>query len=151
MEITRRTDYAIRILLALAGLPRDERLSARELGTLQEVPYAFARGILTELAGAGFVTSRRGVGGGVSLARPAEAITLLEVVEAMEGHISLNLCTRDPDYCGRAGGCFMHQIWQEAEQTLRASLASYDFALLAGGRRSPLQAVEPKENLAPTI
>lgn len=151
MEITRRTDYAIRILLALARLPQGARLSARELGRLQEVPYAFARGILTELVAAGFITSRRGVGGGVCLARPAQSITLLDVVEAMEGRVNLNLCTRDPEYCGRAGDCFMHQIWQEAERALRRSLASYDFASLAAGQRPRFPAVDPKEDLARTL
>jgi Rrf2 family protein len=131
LEITRRTDYAIRILLALAGRPDGEPLSSRELGKLQDVPHAFARSIVTELVGAGFVTSRRGAGGGVALARPAAQITLLEVIRALEGGLSLNLCTHDDDYCRRAASCAMHEVWLEAEAVLSRHLSQQDFAALA--------------------
>jgi len=131
LEITRRTDYAVRILVALAGRPEGEPLSSRELGELQDVPPAFARSIVTELAGAGFVTSRRGAGGGVALARPAAQITLLEVVQAMEGGLNLNLCTHDDEYCDRAASCAMHEVWLEAEAILSRYLTRQDFASLA--------------------
>ena len=76
MEVSRRTDYAIRMLLELArsdGAP----ISVRSLAESQDVPYAFARGIQRELVAAGLVESRRGAHGGIVLARPAERISLL--------------------------------------------------------------------------
>ena len=137
VEITRRTDYALRIILALARQPEGPALSSRELGRLQEVPHPFARGILTQLARAGLVISRRGSGGGVLLARPAAQISVLDVMEALEGPLTLNLCTRDPDYCGRADACVMHQVWLETERLLRAHLGDKDMAALASGSPAP--------------
>lgn len=133
MEITRRTDYAIRILLALARQPDGVPVSSRELGRAQDVPYPFARGILTELVAAGFVASRRGAGGGVVLARPPDAITVLEVVEAMEGRLTLNLCTRDEAYCRQSDACLMHGVWLESEDLLRRHLAGKTIGMLAHG------------------
>lgn len=137
LEITRRTDYAIRILLSLARTPDARPLSARELGRLQDVPYSFARSIVSELARAGFVVSRRGRGGGVTLARPAAAVTVLSIIESTEGDIGLGLCTHDPDYCHRVEGCAMHRVWMEAEAQLRAFLGERTIADLATGATLP--------------
>lgn len=137
MEITRHTDYAIRMLLSLARAPEGQPLSARELGRMQDVPYAFARGIASKLVRAGFATSRRGGGGGVVLARPANEITVLSVIESTEGNVGLGLCTHDPDYCHRVDGCAMHQVWMEAEAQLRTFLAARTIADLVTGPSMP--------------
>jgi len=71
MEVSRRTDYAIRMLLQLARSD-GEPISVRALAEAQDVPYAFARGIQRGLVSAGLVESRRGTHGGIILARPAE-------------------------------------------------------------------------------
>jgi Rrf2 family protein len=131
VEVTRRTDYAIRILLSLALAPEGRPLSARALGEMQDVPYAFARGIVSDLVRAGFATSRRGAGGGIALARPAAEVSLLAVIESTEGEIGLGLCTHDPDYCHRMNGCSMHKVWLEAEAQLRVFLAGRTIADLA--------------------
>jgi Rrf2 family protein len=151
VEITRRTDYATRMLIALASAPPGTCIPASELARGQKVPYALARGILTELTRAGFVTSRRGAGGGVTLARAATDITVLEIVEAIEGLIGLGLCTTDPDYCRQVDVCWMHAVWVEAEAQLRSLLASRSLAYIAGGGGKPdtvpcrPPAVDPKE------
>jgi Rrf2 family protein len=128
VEVTQRTDYAIRILLSLALAPEGQTLSARALGEMQDVPYAFARGIVSDLVRAGFATSRRGAGGGVALARPAAEISLLAVIESTEGEVGLGLCTHDPDHCHRMEGCAMHAVWLEAEAQLRVFLAARTIA-----------------------
>lgn len=130
MEITRRTDYAIRMLIALARAP-EGALSAAYLAHAQNVPYALARGILSELARGGFVTTRRGAGGGVMLARPAAAIDALSIVECVEGPLCLGLCTEDPDYCRQVNTCVMHKVWKEAEAQVRSVLATRSLAYLA--------------------
>jgi Rrf2 family protein len=131
MEITRRTDYAIRMLIALARVPEGESCSARELALEQRVPHPLARGILSELARAGFVKTRRGSGGGVVLARPASETSVLSVVECLEGPVTLGLCTTDVDYCDQVDVCVMHRVWEEAEGQLRNLLASRTLAYLA--------------------
>ena len=130
MEITRRTDYATRIMLQLAALPEGQRLSARELGELADVTYPFARTIITELASAGLVDARRGPRGGVALARPASEITIYDIVSVMEGGVCLNVCVTEPGYCTHAAGCSAHEVWASAGALLSDYLASRDLESL---------------------
>jgi Rrf2 family protein len=130
-DITRRTDYAIRILFELARRPRGTRLTARQLGESQEIPYPFARRILTELAAAGYIDTRRGTGGGAGLARPAAEITLGGVIAVMDGPISVSPCTRDLSFCSRDDGCAIHEVWQRVDDLLADYLTACDLASLA--------------------
>lgn len=132
MEVTRRTDYAIRLLVALAQQPGGTFMSASELAAMQEVPRAVARSVLSDLARAGLVTARKGARGGMGLGAPPESISLLAVVEAIEGPIALSLCSNDPEYCGYTEVCSMHRVWLEAEDVLRSFLASRTLADLGG-------------------
>ncbi len=123
MEISRRTDYAIRILLELArsdGTP----VSIRTIAERQDVPYAFARGIGSELVSAGLAESRRGVTGGLVLAKVPEDISLLDIVDAMQGGVSVAVCTSDQQWCTRMGGCSVHSVWRGADDLLREYLGS---------------------------
>jgi Rrf2 family protein len=124
------------MLIALARAPKGESVSAANLAREQRVPYALARGILSQLARAGFLATRRGAGGGVSLSRPPEQISALSVVECLEGPLCLGLCTEDPDYCAQMGTCVMHRVWKEAEALVRAHLASRSLAYLADEQNS---------------
>jgi Rrf2 family protein len=131
VEVSRRSDYAIRMLLELArsdGAP----ISVRSLAESQDVPYAFARSIQRELVSAGLVESCRGAHGGIVLARPAEMISLLQVVEAMQGAPSCSVCTSDPDWCRRMRGCSVHGVWSEADRMVSEYLGSKSLAGLIG-------------------
>jgi Rrf2 family protein len=136
MEVSRRTDYAIRILLELArsgGAP----VSARTIAERQEVPYAFARGIGRDLVSAGMVESTRGVNGGFVLVRDPEGLSVLEIVEAMQGPVSCAVCTNDPGWCKRMNGCAVHTVWNGADEIVKQYLGSKSLAGLIeseGGR-----------------
>ena len=127
MEVTRRTDYAIRILLELARVGGGP-VSVRELADTQGVPYAFARGIQRELLAAGLVESRRGVSGGILLARPASQITLLDIADAMQGDVSCSVCSRDPKWCSRMSECEVHGVWREVDLQVREILGTKSLA-----------------------
>lgn len=127
MEVTRRTDYAIRILLELARVGGGP-LSVRELAERQGVPYAFARGIQRELVSAGLVTTRRGAHGGVVLARSADEITLRDIANAMQGDVSCSVCSRDPKWCDRMSDCQVHQVWREVDSMVGDLLATKSLA-----------------------
>ena len=129
MHITKRADYAVRIMMELAGA--GGRLPAKDLGNLADVSYPFARSIITDLAAAGLVDARRGPGGGVATARPAATISLLDVVEAIEGPVCLNVCAEDGAYCSRLAGCRAHSVWVNAARQLSSYLASQDLESLA--------------------
>ena len=127
MEVTRRTDYAIRILLELARVGGGP-LSVRELAESQGVPYAFARGIQRELVAAGLVESRRGASGGITLARPADEVTLLDIANAMQGDVSCSVCSRDPKWCSRMSGCEVHEVWREVDSKVSEVLGAKSLA-----------------------
>lgn len=127
MEVTRRTDYAIRILLELARVGGGP-LSVRELAERQGVPYAFARGIQRELVAADLVVTRRGAHGGILLARPADEITLNDVATSMQGDVSCAVCSRDPKWCDRMADCAVHQVWREVDSMVGAYLSTKSLA-----------------------
>lgn len=127
MEVTRRTDYAIRILLELARVGGGP-LSVRELAERQNVPYAFARGIQRELVAAELVTARRGAHGGIVLARPAAEISLRDVMVAMQRDVACSVCSRDPEWCNRMSTCEVHQVWREVDSMVGDYLATKSLA-----------------------
>ena len=131
MEISRRTDYGVRVILDLSCLSQAERASTQDISERQNIPTPFLAKIISQLALAGLVTTYRGAGGGVTLSRPASDINLLQVIEALEGPIRLNRCVIEPAACPRNGHCPVHDIWANAQAELTATLASTTFAELA--------------------
>ncbi len=136
MEITQQADYAIRAVLELALHKPDERVFSSEIARQQGVPAPFLTKILARLAAAGIVTTQRGVHGGIRLTRPAEQITLLQVVEAIDGPITLSRCVRAPEECARSVTCVVHPVWLKIRAELRARLAECHFAALADEARA---------------
>ncbi|WP_369186858.1 Rrf2 family transcriptional regulator [Streptomyces sp. R08] len=87
MRISARADYAVRAVLELAVHGDDGPVKAETIATTQDIPHKFLEGILGDLRRAGIVDSRRGGGGGYRLARAAEAITVADVIRAVDGPI----------------------------------------------------------------
>jgi len=135
VEISRRTDYAIRLLMELAAVGGGP-LSVRELAERGGVPYSFARGIQRDLLGAGLVESRRGAKGGIVLTRPAADITLLDVLDATQPETSCSVCTRDPSWCNRMAGCEVHKVWSEVDALVRDRLGNRSIEGLVGNRKA---------------
>ena len=79
MEISRRTDYGVRVILDLATRPNNERTSTQDIAQRQNIPGPFLAKIISQLALSGLVTTYRGAGGGVSLAGPASEISLDDI------------------------------------------------------------------------
>jgi len=143
MEITQQADYAVRAILDLALRPNSERASCEEIARRQNIPVAFLTKICARLAAEGLIQSQRGVNGGVWLARPAQEITLLEVVEAIDGPITFNRCNRQPSECDRSRTCPVHSVWFELCRDFRARLSSYNFAVMAdSATRPPSQLIQ---------
>ena len=136
MEITQQADYAIRAVLELALHPQDARLFSNEIARRQNIPAPFLTKIFARLAAAGIVTTQRGVNGGIRLTRPADQVTLLQVVEAIDGPITLNRCVRSPEGCARRVACVVHPVWLKICSELRTQLHSCHFAMLADDARA---------------
>ena len=131
LSISRQADYACRVMLHLAMLPSGQRVTAQDIAERRLIPRAFVRRVITQLANAGLVTTTRGAGGGLELARPASDISLLQVVEAIEGPLALNACVVNPQACPLMKVCSVHEAWVGARQALIAELSQSTFDKLA--------------------
>jgi Rrf2 family protein len=117
-----------------------------EISDRQNVPPSFLSKIFQNLARAGIVSSSRGAGGGFSLTKAPEDINLLEVLEAIEGRIEMNVCLGSGDVCGNRLVCPVHDVWREAQDQLLVTLRKQSFALLAAAshKRREEAAREPQ-------
>jgi Rrf2 family protein len=131
MQISRRTDYGIRVILHLASLPANQRASTHDIAARQSIPGPFLAKIVSQLSVAGLVTTHRGAGGGVALAIPSEEISLLQVIEALDGPLRLNRCLIQPDSCPRNKHCPVHDVLALAQEQLATLLGVTTFDSLA--------------------
>lgn len=131
MQLTRAADYAVRVMVHLASVPPGGRVTLTEFANFGDAPEAFLSKVLQSLTRAGLTASHRGVSGGYTLGRPAEEITLLDVVEAMEGPLQLNICLGPASSCGRSEWCMVHEVWMEAQRALATVLKAHTIASLA--------------------
>ena len=131
LELGRRADYAIRVVLELSRQQGRGRRKAREIGAQVDVPRAYLAQILARLVESGLVLSRAGPAGGYELAgRPAD-LDLLSVVEAVDGTLRSTECVMRGIACQEDGTCVVHEPWSRAQEALRARLAATTFADLA--------------------
>ena len=133
MQLNQATDYAFRAVLHLSALPPGEKVTAQTIATAQEIPMRFLLKIMRSLTQAKIIKSFRGVEGGYALAKPPEKITLLDVIEAIEGPIRINRCLLDQSYCTKhwAPHCPVHYILEKIQNNLIQELADHNFAELA--------------------
>lgn len=131
MQLTRAADYAVRVMVHLASVPPGGRVTLTEFANFGDAPEAFLSKVLQSLTRAGLTASHRGVAGGYTIGRPPDQITLLDVVEAMEGPLQLNVCIGPSGACGRSGWCLVHTVWEEAQQALAGVLRAHTIQSLA--------------------
>lgn len=138
MQLTRAADYAVRVMIHLARQPEGAVVSKTLLAKAAEAPESFLSKILQSLARSGLIQARRGTVGGFSLlSRGAEA-SLLDVVEAIDGPIALNICLTSGVSCHRYAECPAHDVWVRAQGAMLAVLREAKVAeLVPGKHRSP--------------
>ena len=131
MQLTMTGEYAIRTMVHLATLPPGAIAQIADISKKWTIPEKFLRKIVARLCRAGLVKSHRGVHGGVALSRSSEQITLLEIVEEIEGPTALNRCLAEPGFCSRTEVCAVHDVWSEAQEALREMLSTRTLAELS--------------------
>jgi Rrf2 family protein len=131
MQITRATDYAVRVMVQLAMLPEGQRMPLTALAAVTGVRATFLSKILQRLVHQGLVSSHRGTGGGFCLKALPANVTLLQVIESMEGPTQLNVCLGEGPNCARKSWCGVHPIWRNAQSSLTAVLGGVSIAQLA--------------------
>ena len=128
MQITRQADYALRAIYHLTRLEKDQRAATSQIAQEQRIPPSFLAKIISQLSIAGLIHTSRGARGGVSLARAPEEISILEVVEAIDGPLALNECTQNPSACVLGETCPLHSLWCETQAELVDRLRNTTFA-----------------------
>jgi len=130
MQITRQADYAVRAVLHLARINNGERAATSTIAQEQHIPPSFLAKIISQLSIAGLLHTSRGAHGGVTLARDPKDITMLEVIEAIEGPIQLNKCVGESGVCSFEDNCPIKAVWCDAQDELVARLRNTNFGLL---------------------
>ncbi len=132
MQITRQADYALRAMLYLSKLAPNERAATSQIAETKKIPPSFLAKIISQLSIAGLIHTSRGARGGVTLARDAKEISILEVVEAIDGPIALNECTVSPEGCPFSEDCPIHNLWCGTQAELVEKLRNTSFADFQG-------------------
>ena len=117
LQVSRKVDYALRAVIHLADEDASERIcSLAEIAARERIPRQFLEKIVQQLIHKGLVRSQRGPRGGYVLGRPASQMTFRDVIEAVEGPISLNACTGEHADCSLLGACGMERVWREGQR-----------------------------------
>jgi Rrf2 family protein len=144
LELTRRGDYAVRAMLALAEVGEATRLTGPQIAARMLIPSSFLPQVMADLSRAGLVRGRLGRVGGYRLGRPAGDISLLEVIETVEGDTRRRTCVLRNGPCSIDGRCVAHDTFYAAQEALRDSLRSASLASIVkrgeGGRERLEQA-----------
>lgn len=132
MRLSNLADYAVVTMCAAARHCGFARVSASDLAAETGLPAPTVQKLVSHLVRGGLLNSSRGAGGGIKLARPAAAISLADIVEAVEGPIALTACAEQekPD-CALEASCQVRPHWGVVNQALRGALADISLARLA--------------------
>lgn len=126
-------DYAVVTMTAASRHCGGARVSAGQLAEETGLPAPTVQKVVSRLTAAGLLRSTRGAGGGLKLARPAAAITLADIVEAVEGPIALTSCSENGRHdCTLEQACSVRPHWDVVNRTLRGALADVPLTQLAG-------------------
>jgi Rrf2 family protein len=118
LRISRKIDYGLRAMIYLSSIQSGMVVPFREIARRMDVPEDFLAKILKTLVDQGLVRSTRGPHGGYALARAPDDISFLDVIEAVEGPVALNVCLDGDDACGRSSSCTMVSVWRLGQERM---------------------------------
>lgn len=141
MRLSSMADYAVVVMTAAARHCGGARVNAGQLAEETGLPAPTVQKLVSRMTSAGLMRSSRGVGGGLKLARPAAAITLADIVEAVEGPIALTSCVDDARHdCTFEDCCAVRPHWPVVNAAMRGALAGVTLVELAQPQRSGVAA-----------
>ncbi len=136
MRLTQKSKYAVRALVALALNEGDAPLGVAEIARRQHIPERFLEQIFGELRRADVLLSRRGAHGGYHFVAPTEEVTVLDIVEILDGEVRPARCSAGGVcYIADAPLCSTSQVWEEARVALERVFGRYSIAQLATAER----------------
>jgi len=118
MQVSRKVDYALRAVIYLSAQRDDRPVPLKEIASRRRIPGKFLEKIIQDLIRAGIVKSHRGAHGGHTLARTPDQVSFRDVIEAVEGPISINICVTEQHDCSVLSSCNMQRIWQEGQRRM---------------------------------
>jgi len=129
--VTKKGSYSIRAVLQLSMNLKDKgRTHIGEVAQQTHIPEPFLRKIFASLARAGIVKSQRGLTGGIRLLKEVENITVLDIVEAVEGQLGIYKCLVDPGVCRKSGNCNTQIMWRGIQDSLKETLSKINLQSL---------------------
>jgi len=131
MKVTRASDYAIRSLIHMAKKPVGTTFMRSELSKECDVPDSFLGKILQNLAKSDLLISERGKKGGFRLNKDPEAVSVYDIICAIEGELSLNECLFDSEFCDFSTSCSAHSMWHKIQTKFVKELKEYTLKALA--------------------
>jgi Rrf2 family protein len=129
MLVTRETDYAVRTMLYLAR-NNGKRVSVTEIAQAMQIPKTFLAKLLQRLVKQHLLVSARGMNGGFQLAKKPSEITLLDIMEIMQGPAGINVCAIDSGRCGFSSTCTVHPVWVDIRKEVEKKLGKVTIAKL---------------------
>jgi Rrf2 family protein len=139
MKLSTRAEYGIRVLVALAHADGERPTSLAGIAKADKLPHAYIEQLVGALRRAGLVTATRGHAGGYRLARPAEQISLVDAVRALDGPILEMPCAgpNDLESCDRPQDCSVHEVFERLQSSLSGTLGATTLAEVAAGNGGP--------------
>ena len=136
MRLSRKSDYAIRAIRHIAGLGKGNLGSINSIAEAEQIPREFLAKILKDLTRGGILVSFQGVKGGYTMAQEPKEVSFLNVIEAIDGPIHLNLCT-EPDgcRCEQYETCDIREFWESQERSFKKALGKQHFGRYRKGRK----------------
>ncbi len=134
LELTKRGDYAVRAMLALARSSDNGLVSARRIADAMAIPVRFLPQVLADLQRAALIEAAPGRSGGYRLAKPSASISLLDVIEAVEGDSRRRTCVLRGGPCGLDGHCDVHDVFFQGQEAMLTALAGTSLEALTAPR-----------------
>ena len=136
MQIPRKIEYALRAMIYLADRPSGVARGT-EIAKHEQIPKYYLEKVIRDLMRRGLVHARRGPGGGYQLARKADTVTFRDIIEAVEGPITLNVCTDGSSSCALQPTCRMYRVWEKGQRVLLEVFSDTSLAEIAASHPAP--------------
>ncbi len=149
LRISRKIEYGLRAMVFLASQPPGQVVSFREIARCMDVPQDFVAKILKTLVSRKLLVSTRGAHGGYRLSKPAREISFLDVIEAVEGPISINVCQDNHDACKLSRSCTMYGVWKLGQEKMLEVYRAATLDTLAMSELRPQQKAGAQQKAGP--
>ncbi|MGH8014554.1 MAG: RrF2 family transcriptional regulator [Candidatus Binataceae bacterium] len=136
MQIPRKIEYALRAMIHLADHPGGVARGS-EIALHERIPKYYLEKVIRDLMRRGLVRAQRGPGGGYQLGRAADTISFRDVIEAVEGPITLNVCVEGGTTCDLQPTCRMFRVWEEGQRVLLEVFSQTTLQEVAASKPSP--------------